>query len=98
MHAMVETHIMHLTNEPIATTVKECIKMTLIIQHYEYLIEEMVKEQVMRNAMMKILVIKMDVIQIDQVLKSHGYDMEVITLQKINAIIVIPLLAGIQMI
>ena len=58
----------------------------------------MAKEQVMRNAMMKILVIKMDVIQIDQVLKSHGYDMEVITLQKINAIIVIPLLAGIQMI
>ena len=52
----------------------------------------------MRNVMMRILIIKMVEIQIDQVLRSHGYDMEVITLQKINAIIVIPLLAGIQMI
>ena len=97
MHAMVETHIMHLTNEPIATTVKECIKITSAIQDNEYLIEEMAKGQVMRYVMMKILVIKMDVIQIDQVLKSHGYDMEAITQQKINAIIAIPLLAGIQM-
>ena len=60
MHAMVETHIMHLTNEPIVTTVKECIKITSAIQDNEYLIEEMAKEQVMRNVMMKIQIMEMD--------------------------------------
>ena len=96
MHAMVETHIMHLTNETIATTVKECIKITLAIQDNEYLIEEMAKEQEKKYVTMKILTVGMDVVQTDHKSKSHGYDMEAITQQKINAIIVILQLVGIQ--
>ena len=35
MHVMVETHTMHMTNVFIATTVKECIKLTQIVRHDE---------------------------------------------------------------
>ena len=35
MHVTVETHTMHTINVYIATTVKECIKLTQIVRHNE---------------------------------------------------------------
>ena len=69
---------MHLINEHIVTVLRGCIKMTSVIQHNEYLNEEMVKGQVMKCVMTATQYQTMDELQIECKLKTHGYVLEAV--------------------